>query len=375
MNTLLKAGNTDVGCVRDNNEDAYIVQTIWDDNHLLAVVIDGVGGYEGGEVAAEIARTAIIEYMEQSPNGERLELLKQAVVEANNRIVHQRQEQPKLAHMSCVLTACLIDDGTIYMVHVGDTRLYDYDPEARKLNKYSHDHSFIGYREEIGDLTEEEAMNHPQRNVISRDVGSEIHRVDDEEFLEANTFPLFPHHTLLLCSDGLCDTLTTQEMISVLQQPIAPEEKVNALIDLAKQKNVKDNVTVIVIENKNDANETSEPATEEPQTDNAPPPADNTPTPSDTHSHRIPSWWLLPVALLAFMIGICLCCALLRYAPQPVKEFILPQDTSSMAREKTAVQQKDTLAVQGDTTTLLQDTLVSLQAEQDTLHDTLSSPL
>ncbi|MDE5639688.1 MAG: protein phosphatase 2C domain-containing protein, partial [Odoribacter sp.] len=79
-------GNTDMGKIRTNNEDAYIAQHIWDEDHVLAVAIDGVGGYEGGEVAAALARKCIVEYLEKYPNGERLELLKQAVVSANNTI-------------------------------------------------------------------------------------------------------------------------------------------------------------------------------------------------------------------------------------------------------------------------------------------------
>ncbi|MDR3252213.1 MAG: protein phosphatase 2C domain-containing protein [Tannerella sp.] len=251
-------GNTDIGKHRTNNEDAFIAQQIWDDKHILAVAIDGVGGYEGGEVAAAIAQKTIVEYLENFPNGERLDLLKQAVVEANNKIVEERAAQPQFANMSCVLTACLVEveRKQINMVHVGDTRLYGY--RGGELKKLSHDHSLVGYREEIGDLTEDEAMNHPQRNVIGRDVGSARHQVNDEDFLEAAIFQLLPDTTLLLCSDGLCDMLKTVEMVEVLQQKIPLNEKVQGLIEAANEKGGKDNVTVILIEYQND-----EPVTEE----------------------------------------------------------------------------------------------------------------
>ena len=250
--TISFLGNTDLGKHRTNNEDAFAVQNIWDKNHVLAMTIDGVGGYEGGEVAAEIARQAIVEYLEKYPNGERIDLLKQAVISANNSIFAERQKQENLANMSCVLTAVLveIDKKQINMVHVGDTRLYQYHNDM--LKKLSHDHSLVGYREEMGDLTEEEAMRHPQRNIISRDVGSVYHEVNDRDFLEAATFPLLPNSMLLLCSDGLCDMITSAQMTRVLQQKIALEKKVKKLIDAANTEGGRDNITVVLVEYQSD---------------------------------------------------------------------------------------------------------------------------
>jgi serine/threonine protein phosphatase PrpC len=250
--TISFKSKTDLGRVRTNNEDAFIAQEIWDKNHILAVAIDGVGGYDGGEVAAEIAQKTIVEYLEVYPNGERLELLKQAVVKANNKIFEERTIQTQFANMSCVLTACLVEVARkqINMVHVGDTRLYWY--RNNELEKLSHDHSLVGYREEVGDLTEDEAMNHPQRNVITRDVGSSRHEANDEDFLEFAVFPLHPNSTLLLCSDGLCDMLKRSEMVSVLEKKITLDEKVQQLIDFANQKGGKDNITVVLVEYQSD---------------------------------------------------------------------------------------------------------------------------
>ena len=106
----------------------------------------------------------------------------------------------------------------------------------------------VGYREEIGELTEEEAMRHPQRNVIGRDVGSTFLENGNTDYVETATFPLLPHSTLLLCSDGLCDMVTSNQMIDILQQTISIEEKVNALITAANNAGGKDNITVILIE-------------------------------------------------------------------------------------------------------------------------------
>lgn len=248
MEPILFYGNTDLGQIRTNNEDAFIAQNIWDKDHVLAVAIDGVGGYEGGEIAAAIAKKSIINYLESYPNGECLDLLKQAVIFANNTIFQERKEQPEYGNMSCVLTAILVEikNMRINLAHVGDTRLYQYS--NKELVKLSHDHSLVGYREEIGELSELEAMKHPQRNVIGRDVGSTYLEASGNDYVEINTFPLIPNSTLLLCSDGLCDMITSAQMESVLKEKKSVKDKVNLLIKAANDAGGKDNVTVVLLQ-------------------------------------------------------------------------------------------------------------------------------
>ena len=248
MERMTFFGISDVGKVRSNNEDAYIVQKIWDENHLLAVVIEGGGGDEGGEIASALAKRTLVEYLEKYPNGERSELLKQAVVYANNMVYTERKKSNLYGNMSCVLTAILIEiqNGRVNMAHVGDTRLYQYFHGT--LTKLSHDHSLVGYKEEIGELTEEEAMHHPQRNVIGRDVGSTYLETENNEYVEIATFPLLSKSTLLLCSDGLCDMVTSSRMCDVLNRNISLKDKAVALIDAANDAGGKDNVTVVLVE-------------------------------------------------------------------------------------------------------------------------------
>lgn len=251
MGTITFFGNTDMGQIRSNNEDAFIAQYIWDEKHILAVAIDGVGGYEGGEIAASLAQKSIVEYLESYSNGERLELLKQAVIFANNRIYSERKSLPQYSSMSCVLTAILveIESKRINMAHIGDTRLYQF--ANGEIVKLSHDHSLIGYREEIGELTEEEAMKHPQRNVIGRDVGSQFLENSGNDYIEVETFPLISNSILLLCSDGLCDMITSEQMKAELGKTLPVKDKVNNLIKEANKAGGKDNVTVVLIESIN----------------------------------------------------------------------------------------------------------------------------
>ena len=240
-------GDTDAGKRRTNNEDAFVAEKL-DDSTVLVIVIDGVGGYEGGEVAAEIAQKEIPSYLKEFNRGERLELLKQAVVCANNAIFDRRQLDTARPNMSCVLTSALIDADrkVLDMVHVGDTRMYQY--HNGELLKLSHDHSYVGYCEEINELTEEQAMRHPRRNEISRSVGEERHGVNDQSFLDAEEFPLLPNSTFLLCSDGLTDMITSKQIVAILEQKLPIEKKVQALIDAANKAGGKDNVTVVLVE-------------------------------------------------------------------------------------------------------------------------------
>ena len=251
MGTITFFGKTDVGHLRSNNEDAFIAQYIWDEKHILAVAIDGVGGYEGGEIAASLAQKSIVEYLESYSNGERLELLKQAVIFANNRVYSERKNLPQYCSMSCVLTAVLVEAESkrINMAHIGDTRLYQF--ANGKMVKLSHDHSLVGYREEIGELTEEEAMKHPQRNVIGRDVGSQFLESSGNDYIEIETFPLIPNSILLLCSDGLCDMITSEQMKIEIEKDLPIKDKVDNLIKEANKAGGKDNVTVVLVESIN----------------------------------------------------------------------------------------------------------------------------
>ena len=238
---------SDLGQHRSNNEDAFIAQNIWDNDSVLAVAIDGVGGYEGGEVAAAIAKDTIVEYLENFKNGERADLLKQAVVEANNNIYNSRAESDEYKNMSCVLTAVLVETkkGLLHMAHIGDTRLYQY--HQGEIKKLSHDHSLVGYREEVGELTEEEAMRHPQRNVIGRDMGSKYLEMNTDQ-IEMETFDLRSNSILLLCSDGLSDMITSSMICDVLSTHMTLDEKVKTLIDKANKAGGNDNITVVLVE-------------------------------------------------------------------------------------------------------------------------------
>ena len=239
-------GDTNVGNIRPKNEDAFVLKEVWGGTHLLAVVVDGVGGNGGGDVAADLAVRCISEHLYESKQTTySLDALQAAVIFANNSIYAQHYN-PWLSQMSCVLTAALInlEDGKMDVCHVGDTRMYMLKNDV--MTKVTSDHSLIGPLEESGEYTEEQAMKHPQRNIITRSVGKDILHCGTE-YIQTHTLHLKPC-TLLLCSDGLYDMVHSSQMKRILQGPIPADERVEKLIDAALEAGGKDNVTVIVID-------------------------------------------------------------------------------------------------------------------------------
>ena len=241
---------THKGMVRENNEDCFILQSLWNDSYLLCAAIDGMGGYEGGEVAASVARDTIVDYLShcQKQDNDILEMLEAAVIEANNNIIRHKENDTNLRQMGCVATVGLIDLDKVwlYMAHVGDSRLYLY--KGGHLQKLSHDHSLVGYREEIGELTEEEAMAHPNRSLISKSLGHNVIEGLGQDYIDLGIFPLQSGTQLLFCSDGLSDMVTSNEIGAILGQDISVSRKNRQLIDLANEKGGKDNITVVLVE-------------------------------------------------------------------------------------------------------------------------------
>lgn len=240
-------GITDTGKLRDNNEDAFLAERLptgW----ILACVIDGVGGYEGGEVAAEIASKTLVQAL-QKPSGDVLQILRSAVAQANQNIYHEKQSGRGNSQMACVLTLALVDvaGNQFYYAHVGDTRLYLL--RDRSLVKVTKDHSFVGFLEDSGRLSEREAMTHPKRNEINKALGFDGQIELKDDYIETGQSPFLPDDVLMLCSDGLTDLVPNQTMTDVLAGGGSLAQKGKALIDAANAAGGKDNITVVLVKN------------------------------------------------------------------------------------------------------------------------------
>jgi serine/threonine protein phosphatase PrpC len=212
----------------------------------IFIVVDGVGGQPGGERAAEIALDAVRTRLERN-TGSVVDRLREAVAGANEAIQEESGGRPDLAGMACVLTAAVINGSRVYAGHVGDTRLYKL--RGGTMVKLTHDHSPVGALEDDGRLDEREAMAHPRRNEVWRDVGTTTRRPAEPGFVEIVSEVFEPDAALLLCSDGLTDRVSSADVASIIQARAgAPAVAVQDLIWAANDAGGGDNVTAIVVE-------------------------------------------------------------------------------------------------------------------------------
>ena len=232
---------SDPGRMRAENQDrAYA-----DDELGIFLVVDGLGGHAAGEKAAETAVETIREEMAKAQEDPK-DRIRRAITAANNRIFEEASQNETWRGMACVLTLATISDDKVTVGHVGDSRLYlTWNGAIRKLTS---DHSPVGEREDAGELNEAEAMAHPRRHEVFRDVGSRRREPDEEDFIEVKEFLLKPDAAILLCSDGLSDLLTSAEMLDVIEHYESdPAQVAEELVEAANMAGGNDNITAIFV--------------------------------------------------------------------------------------------------------------------------------
>jgi serine/threonine protein phosphatase PrpC len=238
------AAYTHPGLERDINEDR-----VWiDDARGLFLVVDGLGGHAAGEVAAETAVRVIEEHLKSLDSSpENIEVqLRVAIAAANNCIYDLAQSHPEYDGMACVLTLAVVPGDRVVVGHVGDSRLYlIWNGKVRKLTS---DHSPVGEVEDQGLLTEKQAMLHPRRNEVFRDVGSVLRQPDDPQFIETKNFLFRPDAALLLCSDGLSDCVSSGEIGQIVERFDGdPSKTAQQLVEAANAAGGRDNISVIFV--------------------------------------------------------------------------------------------------------------------------------
>lgn len=239
---LRAAGGTHPGRQRTENEDRFH----YDPARGIFIVVDGVGGHAAGEQAADTALTMLRARLERE-TGPVEDRVREAITIANNEIHRRASLRHEWRGMACVLTLAVVDNGIATVGHVGDTRLYKL--RNGRIEKLTRDHSPVGEREDARELSEAQAMAHPRRNEVYRDVGSEPHEPSDEDFIDVLHVPFEPDAALLLCSDGLTDSISSATIAGIVREYSGhPYEIVRALIDAANEAGGKDNITVVYVE-------------------------------------------------------------------------------------------------------------------------------
>jgi protein phosphatase len=232
-------GITDIGAVRNDNQDNYQTDML-DEDTLLAVVCDGMGGARAGNVASSLAVAGFVSAMkEQYQDGERdwSYMLEQAVYDANRRVHEASLSHEEYRGMGTTLVAALATPERIFVANVGDSRCYQI--VEGDITRISRDHSLVEDLVQRGELTPEEARVHPKKNLITRALG-----VDRSVKVDIFEKPNLGGY-LLLCSDGLSNEVTDEE----LRREVVAEDKEHCcqrLLKIALDQGARDNITVVI---------------------------------------------------------------------------------------------------------------------------------
>ena len=230
---LVAAGVTDVGRVRDGNEDDFLDQA---DRLGLVAVADGMGGHRAGEVASATALEALRAAVASG------EPLREAIEGANEAVLEKSESDHALQGMGTTLTAGMLGtDGSLMVGHVGDSRAYLVrDGELRQITD---DHSLVEEMVRGGELTPEQAELHPQRSIITRALG-----IEPQVDVDVYPIELQPGDRILLCSDGLTTMVRPEEIANIVRREADPRRAAQLLVDAANAAGGEDNVTAVIIE-------------------------------------------------------------------------------------------------------------------------------
>ena len=234
-------GKTDVGLKRENNQDCFKVSKT-QNGALLCVVCDGMGGAAGGRVASSTAADAFSEYVLENINTHEesiCTLLSDALSNANKSVYEKAREDKELSGMGTTMCAVLALGDKLYCISVGDSRIYLV--KNGTMSRLSHDHSYVQTLVDGGQSTEEEAGNHPNRNIITRAVGTE-EKVEGDVFVLDETCA----DRILICSDGLCGYVDEDEIAKVCLGEDDAQRCCERLVDIANAAGGPDNITVVV---------------------------------------------------------------------------------------------------------------------------------
>lgn len=238
-------GFTDTGNIRQNNEDSFIIKE-FGKNLIAAVVADGMGGHKGGVEASSFASSEIMNTIEKNSESfikytdiQKQKFLKNAVVKVNKALYKKSKEDQTLSGMGTTLVVCIIYNNSYYVANVGDSRLYVISDDIKQITK---DHSFVNELLDMGAISIEQAKNHPNKNVITRAVGT-------EESVEADTYTgsINKKDAILICTDGLTNMVDDNTILTVVKDIKSPQKVTEKLVMLAKENGGTDNITAVVI--------------------------------------------------------------------------------------------------------------------------------
>lgn len=236
MYSFTAAAATDVGYQRDLNEDSYLIRD------GLYLVADGMGGHDGGELASAAVIDTFTQAYEQTPQPFELASLQEWLTQAN-RAVYDIAEGRAGTTLTLLTNVLHQNKPQLVVANVGDSRTYRYRANDEAFIQLTQDHSAVAEMVRLGQLSAEEAREHPARNVITRAVGSNLRLLADVVLLDANVGDRF-----LLCTDGLTGGVQDQEIGLILGAASTVQDAADQLVELALDTDGSDNITVVVAE-------------------------------------------------------------------------------------------------------------------------------
>ena len=240
------AHQTDVGCRRENNEDALSYWEPQADGDFkrkgrLAIIADGMGGYEGGQEASRLAVETVLSVYGEEPSSDPGVALVKGFLAAHDRIREYAEAHPELQGMGTTCTALALQGHKLFVVHVGDSRLYLL--RRGSIQRLTHDHSYVGRLVESGILRSEEAETHPQRHILTAALGAGM-ELSPEAFAEP--MEVEAGDSLVLCTDGLWSQVSEKELLGVISEN-RPAAACQELVRIARERGGPDNITLQIL--------------------------------------------------------------------------------------------------------------------------------
>lgn len=231
---------TDVGQKRKTNQD-YVFASEQAVGNLpnLFVVADGMGGHNAGDFASCYAVQVLLDTIKEDGNFNPIKIIRNAIETANKQLLEQAASHEGMTGMGTTMVVLTVIDHYAYVANVGDSRLYVVDDEIRQITK---DHSLVEEMVRMGEISREDARNHPDKNIITRALGAS-EQIDIDFF----DIKLQPESVALLCSDGLTNMVLDDTIKQVIKEAESLEGMANKLIDMANENGGKDNIAVVLV--------------------------------------------------------------------------------------------------------------------------------
>ncbi len=238
MKTRLSEGLTDPGMIRPVNQDSYYI----DPQGRFFIVADGMGGHAGGQEASQIAVEKIKSHLDENWDSETScdNLLQDALQKANEGILADQSEHPERGDMGTTAVVVLFRNNESWYAHIGDSRLYRF--RDSQLEQITEDHTWVARALKMGDITPEQAKIHPWRHVLFQCLGRK-----DLKQVDVFSFDVQPGDFLLLCSDGLTEEVSDEEIAEILRADSSCKQRAIELVNSAKESGGSDNITVVIV--------------------------------------------------------------------------------------------------------------------------------